>query len=158
MYTWITLLSNTILQSPTKHLRYVVYLNLKLPSYAALVWHGEIARFFHIRQSHCIRFSIQSFPGEYTKIQWMLSKNKEVDSFNFIIQHQNAENLHSYTNPLTDDDESRNHLSDEILELACCARNSAPFNLQLKVGSIIIMVRKLNHPKLCNGSRNWFKR
>jgi ATP-dependent DNA helicase PIF1 len=33
-----------------------------------------------------------------------------------------------------------------------------PHNLQLKVGSIIIMLRNLNCPKLCNGTQLSFKK
>ena len=80
-------------------------------------------------------------------------KNKDVDSLNFIIQNQIPGELHSYksVDSVTDETEATNYPTEFLNSLD--VPGTPPHNLQLKVGSTIIMLRNLNHPKLCNGTR-----
>ena len=102
------------------------------------------------------------FPGikqNYKNIDWiseraiLAAKNKDVDSLNFIIQNQIPGELHSYksVDSVTDETEATNYPTEFLNSLD--VPGTPPHNLQLKVGSTIIMLRNLNHPKLCNGTR-----
>ena len=88
----------------------------------------------------------------------MVAKNKDVDDLNIKIQSQIAGQLHSFKSidSITDPDEVVNYPIEFLnsLDLA----GMPPHNLQLKVGSVIIMLRNLNQPKLCNGTRLAAKR
>ncbi|KAF0701557.1 Uncharacterized protein FWK35_00026819, partial [Aphis craccivora] len=79
--------------------------------------------------------------------------NKDVDSLNFTIQSKIAGELRSYksVDSTTDENEADNY-STEFLN-SFDVPGTPPYNLQLKVGSITIMLRNLNPPKLCNGTR-----
>ncbi|XP_061392257.1 uncharacterized protein LOC133327727, partial [Musca vetustissima] len=99
------------------------------------------------------------FPGleqNYTSLQWiseraiLAAKNKDVDSLNIIIQNQIPGELHSYksVDSVADEDEATNYPTEFLNSLD--VPGTPPHNLQLKVGSIVIMLRNLNHPKLCN--------
>lgn len=80
-------------------------------------------------------------------------KNKDVDDLNFIIQSNIAANLHSFKSVdcVTNEDEATNYPTEFLNSLDL--PGLPPHNLQLKVGSIIIMLRNLNQPKMCNGTR-----
>ena len=88
----------------------------------------------------------------------LAAKNKDVDDLNIKIQSQIAGQLHSFKSidSITDPDEVVNYPIEFLnsLDLA----GMPPHNLQLKVGSVIIMLRNLNQPKLCNGTRLAAKR
>lgn len=95
----------------------------------------------------------------YQNLDWiseraiLAAKNKDVDNLNFIIQSQIAGELQSYksVDSVTDEDEATNYPTEFLNSLD--VPGAPPHNLQLKVGSIIIMLRNLSHPKLCNGTR-----
>ena len=89
------------------------------------------------------------FPGiaeNYKNLDWiseraiLAAKNKDVDSLNFIIQSQIAGELHSYksVDSVTDEDQATNYPTEFLNSLD--VPGTPPHNLQLKVGSIIIIV------------------
>jgi len=80
-------------------------------------------------------------------------RNKDVDSLNFTIQSKIAGELRSYksVDSTTDENETVNYPKEFLNSLD--VPGTPPHNLQVKVGSIIIMLRNLNPPKLCNGTR-----
>lgn len=97
------------------------------------------------------------FPGiaqNYKNLDWiseraiLAAKIKDVDSLNLIIQSHIAGELHSYKSVGS----VQTNYPTEFLN-SLDVPGTPPHNLQLKVGSIIIMLRNLNHPKLCNGTR-----
>ena len=81
----------------------------------------------------------------------LAAKNKDVDDLNFVIQNQIISNLHLFksTDCVTNEDEVTNYLSEFLNSLD--VPGLPPHNLQLKVGSVVMMLRNLNPPKLCNG-------
>ena len=83
----------------------------------------------------------------------LAAKNKDVDHLNFIIQNEIPRELHSYksVDSVTDETEGTNYPTEFLNSLDVPV--TPPHNLQLKVGSTIIMWRNLDHPKLCNGTR-----
>ncbi|XP_060873979.1 uncharacterized protein LOC132947750 [Metopolophium dirhodum] len=83
----------------------------------------------------------------------LAARNKDVDSFNFNIQSKIAGELRSYksVDSTTDENEAVNYPTEFLNSLD--VPGTPPHNLQVKVGSIIIMLRNLNPPKLCNGTR-----
>lgn len=83
----------------------------------------------------------------------LAAKNKDVDDLNFIIQSQIAATLHSFKSVdcVTNKDEATNYPTEFLNSLDL--PGLPPHNLELKVGSVIIMLRNLNQPKLCNGTR-----
>ena len=93
----------------------------------------------------------------YKNIDWISKrqavKHNDVDILNFIIQNQIPGELHSYKSvaSLTDEAEATYYPTEFLNSLD--VPGTPPHNLQLKVGSTIIMLRNLNHPKLCNGTR-----
>jgi len=80
-------------------------------------------------------------------------RNKNVDSLNFTIQSKIAGELRSYksVDSTTDENEAVNYPTEFLNSLD--VPGTLPHNLQVKVGSIIIMLQNLNPPKLCNGTR-----
>ncbi|XP_036317731.1 ATP-dependent DNA helicase pif1-like [Rhagoletis pomonella] len=52
---------------------------------------------------------------------------------------------------MTNEDEATNYPTEFLNSLDL--PGLPPYNLQLKVGSVIIMLRNLNQPRLCNGTR-----
>ncbi|XP_008185584.1 uncharacterized protein LOC103310122 [Acyrthosiphon pisum] len=76
-----------------------------------------------------------------------------VGSLNFTIQSKIAGELRSYksVDSTTDENEAVNYSTEFFNSLD--VQGTPPHNLQVKVGSIIIMLRNLNPPKLCNGTR-----
>ncbi|XP_073815917.1 uncharacterized protein [Musca autumnalis] len=102
------------------------------------------------------------FPGipqNYKNLDWiaeraiLAAKNKDVDSLNLIIQSQIAGQLHAYksVDSVPDQNEATNYPTEFLNSIDI--PGTPPHNLQLKVGSVIIMLRNLNPPKLCNGTR-----
>lgn len=83
----------------------------------------------------------------------LAAKNKDVDDLNIIIQNQITGTLHSFksVDRVINDDEATNYPIEFLNSLD--VPGLPPHNLQLKVGSVIIMLRNLNQPKLCNGTR-----
>lgn len=83
----------------------------------------------------------------------LAAKNKDVDDLNYAIQNEIAGHLHLYksVDSVMNQDEVVNYPTEFLnsLELP----GLPPHNLQLKVGSVIIMLRNINPPKLCNGTR-----
>ncbi|XP_060861879.1 uncharacterized protein LOC132938907 [Metopolophium dirhodum] len=83
----------------------------------------------------------------------LAARNKDVDSLNFTIQSKIAGEFRSYksVDSTTDENEAVNYLTEFLNSLD--VPGTPPHNLQVKVGSIIIMLWNLNPPKLCNGTR-----
>lgn len=83
----------------------------------------------------------------------LAAKNKDVDDLNFVIQNQIAGLLHSFKSidSVTNEDEATNYPPEFLNSLD--VPGLPPHHLQLKVGSVVIMLRNLNQPKLCNGTR-----
>ncbi|XP_050340316.1 uncharacterized protein LOC126766608, partial [Bactrocera neohumeralis] len=83
----------------------------------------------------------------------LAAKNKDVDHLNFKIQNQIVGTLHSFKSIdcVTNEDEATNYPTEFLNSLD--VPGLPPHNLQLKVGSVVIMLRNLNQPKLCNGTR-----
>lgn len=95
----------------------------------------------------------------YNNLDWMserailAARNKDNDSLNFTIQSKIVRELRSYksVDSTTNENEAAYYPTEFLNSLD--VPGTSPQNLQLKVGSIIIMLRNLNPPKLCNGSR-----
>ena len=100
-----------------------------------------------------------SIEVNYNNLDWMserailAARNKDVDSLNFTIQIKIAGELRSYksVDSTTDKNEAVNYPTEFLNSFD--VPGTPPHNLQVKVGSIIIMLRNLNPPKLCNGTR-----
>ena len=87
----------------------------------------------------------------------LTAKNKDVDDFNFVIQNQIVCTLYSFKSfdCVTNEDEVTNYPSEFLNSLY--VPGLPPHNLQLKVGSVVMMLRNLNQPKLYNGMRLMIK-
>jgi PIF1 helicase. len=74
------------------------------------------------------------------------------DDLNIVIQNQIVGTLHSFKSIdcLTNEDEVTNYLSEFLNSLD--VPGLPLHNLQLKVGSVVMMLQNLNQPKLCDGS------
>ena len=72
---------------------------------------------------------------------------------NFVIQNQIVGTLHSFEfiDCATNEDEVTNYPPEFLNSLDVPVL--PPHNLQLKVDSVIRMLRNLNQPKQCNGTR-----
>lgn len=83
----------------------------------------------------------------------LAAKNKDVDDLNASIQNFIPGQLFSFksVDTVINQDEVVNYPTEFLnsLELP----GLPPHNLQLKVGSVIIMLRNINQPRLCNGTR-----
>lgn len=83
----------------------------------------------------------------------LAAKNKDVDDLNTTIQSFIPGQLFAFKSldTITNPDEAVNYPPEFLnsLELP----GLPPHNLQLKVGSVIIMLRNINQPRLCNGTR-----
>ena len=79
----------------------------------------------------------------------MTAMNKDVDDFNFVIQNQIVGTLYSFKHIdcVINEDEITNYPSEFLNSLDVPAL--PPHNLQLKV---VMLIRNLNPPKLCNGT------
>lgn len=80
-------------------------------------------------------------------------KNIDVDAINFKIQQSLPGNeiLFKSINTVTDPDEAVNYPVEFLNSLDL--PGMPPHNLRLKIGAPIILLRNLNAPKLCNGTR-----
>jgi ATP-dependent DNA helicase PIF1 len=76
----------------------------------------------------------------------------DVNKLNLKIQHLLSENLVSYksTDTVYDATEAVNYLTRFLYSLDLSG--TSPHNLQLKVGSPVILLRNLNPPRLYNGT------
>ncbi|XP_037930726.1 uncharacterized protein LOC119665571 [Teleopsis dalmanni] len=82
----------------------------------------------------------------------LAAKNKDVNDLNFVIQNQIVGTLHTFKSIdcVTNEEEATNYPTEFLNSLE---PGLPPHNLQLKNGSVVIMLRNLNQPKLCNGTR-----
>lgn len=97
--------------------------------------------------------------NNYLNQQWiseraiLAAKNKDVHDINFDIQSRLPGEMRSYisTDTVVEQDQVVHYPTEFLnsLELP----GFPPHNLQLKVGAVVIMLRNLNQPKLCNGTR-----
>ncbi|XP_037931426.1 ATP-dependent DNA helicase PIF1-like [Teleopsis dalmanni] len=83
----------------------------------------------------------------------LAAKNKDVNDLNFVIQNQIVGTLHTFKSIdcVTNEEEATNYPTEFLNSLD--VPGLPPHNLQLKIGSVVIMLRNLNQPKLCNGTR-----
>lgn len=83
----------------------------------------------------------------------LAAKNKDVDELNFNIQSKIAGQLVSYKSidSIMNQEDVVNYPTEFLNSLDL--PGLPPHNLQLKVGSAIIMLRNINQPRLCNGTR-----
>jgi ATP-dependent DNA helicase PIF1 len=83
----------------------------------------------------------------------LTAKNVDVNEMNFQIQNKIAGELMTCKSidSVTNKDDVVNYSTDFLnsLELP----GLPPNNPQLKIGSVIIMLRNINQPRLCNGTR-----
>ncbi|GBP20086.1 ATP-dependent DNA helicase PIF1 [Eumeta japonica] len=88
----------------------------------------------------------------------LAAKNIDVNEMNFQIQNKITGELITYKSidSVTNQDDIVNYPTEFLnsLELP----GLPPHNLQLKIGSVIIMLRNINQPRLCNGTRLAVKR
>ncbi|XP_062525690.1 ATP-dependent DNA helicase pif1 [Bombyx mori] len=97
--------------------------------------------------------------SNYKNYEWMserailAAKNKDVDDLNYIIQNKIIGTMHSFKSIdcVTNEDEATNYPIEFLNSLD--VPGLPPHNLRLKVGSVVIMLRNINQPKLCNGTR-----
>ncbi|AEE09607.1 putative DNA helicase [Cotesia vestalis bracovirus] len=97
--------------------------------------------------------------SNYKNYEWMserailAAKNKDVDDLNNIIQNKIIGTMHSFKSIdcVTNEDEATNYPIEFLNSLD--VPGLPPHNLRLKVGSVVIMLRNINQPKLCNGTR-----
>ncbi|XP_062525428.1 uncharacterized protein LOC134198655 [Bombyx mori] len=83
----------------------------------------------------------------------LAAKNVDVNEMNFQIQEKIAGELKNYksVDSITNEDEVVNYPTEFLNSLELLGL--PPHNLQLKIGSVIIMLRNINQPRLCNGTR-----
>lgn len=104
----------------------------------------------------------QIFPDvrrQYANHGWLAerailsAKNVDVNELNLKIQHLLPEELVSYKSidTVCDDTEAVNFPTEFLNSLDL--PGMPPHNLQIKVGSPVILLRNLNPPRLCNGTR-----
>lgn len=83
----------------------------------------------------------------------LAAKDKDVHDINFDIQSRLPGQIRSYmsADTVVEQDQVVHYPTEFLnsLELP----GFPPHNLQLKVGAVVIMLRNLNQPKLCNGTR-----
>jgi len=86
------------------------------------------------------------------------AKNVDVNEINFQIQNKMAGELMKCKSIdfVTDQDDVVRYLTEFLNSLEL--HGLPPHNLQLKIGSAIIMLRNINQPRLCNGTRPAVKR
>ncbi|XP_050057386.1 ATP-dependent DNA helicase pif1-like [Aphis gossypii] len=83
----------------------------------------------------------------------LAAKNIDVNELNFKIQEQITGELMIYksVDSATNQDDVVNYPPEFLNSLDL--PGLPPHNLQLKVGSVVIMLRNINQPRLCNGTR-----
>ncbi|CAB3231120.1 unnamed protein product [Arctia plantaginis] len=92
--------------------------------------------------------------SNYKNNEWLserailAAKNKDVDDLNYIIQNKIIETMHSFKSIdcVTNEDEATNYPIEFLNSLD--VPGLPPQNLRLKVGSVVIMLRNINQPKL----------
>ncbi|XP_046803760.1 uncharacterized protein LOC124419194 [Lucilia cuprina] len=109
-------------------------------------------------KSELIRKVFPNIAQNYKNHDWLserailAAKNIDVDELNFKIQSEIAVELMTYksVDSVTSKNDVVNYPTEFLnsLELP----GLPPRNLQLKVGSVIIMLRNINQPRLCNGT------
>ncbi|GBP59680.1 hypothetical protein EVAR_39837_1 [Eumeta japonica] len=84
----------------------------------------------------------------------LAAKNKDIDDLNFAIQNVIVDSMHSFESVdcVINEDEATNYPTEFLNSLD--VPRLPPYNLQRKVGSVVIMLRNLNQLKLCNGTRS----
>ncbi|XP_054091375.1 uncharacterized protein LOC128923026 [Zeugodacus cucurbitae] len=98
--------------------------------------------------------------SNYKNNEWLserailAAKNKDVDDLNYIIQNKIIGTMHSFKSIdcVTNEAEATNYPIEFLNSLD--VPGLPPHNLRLKVGSVVIMLRNINQPKLCNGTRS----
>lgn len=94
---------------------------------------------------------ISNYKNEWLNERVILAaKNKYMNDLNFVIQNQMVDTLYSLKSIdcVTDEYEATNYPAAFLNSLDML--DLLPHNLQLKVGSVVIMLRNLNPSKLCN--------
>ncbi|CAH0682997.1 unnamed protein product [Spodoptera exigua] len=88
----------------------------------------------------------------------LAAKNNDVHALNFTIQSKIAGDLVTYksVDSMTNPDDVVNYPTEFLNSLEI--PGFPPHNLQLKVGTVIMILRNLNPPRLCNGTRLSVKR
>lgn len=83
----------------------------------------------------------------------LAAKNIDVHAINSIIQSRIPGDLRTYksVDQMCDDQDAVNYPTEFLNSLD--VPGFPPHKLELKVGSVIIMLRNLNQPRLCNGTR-----
>lgn len=83
----------------------------------------------------------------------LAAKNTDVDQLNLAIQNTIPGEINSYKSidTVMNEDETVNYPTEFLNSLDL--PGLPPHNLQLKVGSVIIVLRNLNQPRICNGTR-----
>ncbi|XP_050065100.1 uncharacterized protein LOC126554024 [Aphis gossypii] len=83
----------------------------------------------------------------------LAAKNIDVNELNFKIQEQITGELRIYksVDSATNQDDVVNYPPEFLNSLDL--PGLPPHNLQLKVGSVVIMLRNINQPRLCNDTR-----
>ncbi|CAB3244972.1 unnamed protein product [Arctia plantaginis] len=92
--------------------------------------------------------------SNYENNEWLsdrailAAKNKDVDDLNYIIQNKIIGTMHSFKSIdcVTNEDEATNYQIEFLNSLD--VPGLPPHNLRLKVGSVVIMLRNINIPKL----------
>ncbi|CAB3223043.1 unnamed protein product [Arctia plantaginis] len=92
--------------------------------------------------------------SNYKNNEWLsersilAAKNKDVDDLNYIIQNKIIETMHSFKSIdcVTNEDEATNYPIEFLNSFD--VPGLPPQNLRLKVGSVVIMLRNINQPKL----------
>lgn len=108
---------------------------------------------------YLVRFSVVNICVTWRNHNWLgerailAAKNNNVDALNATIQNFLPGQLVSYksVDTIMNQDDVVNYPTEFLnsLELP----RLPPHNLQLKVGSVVIMLRNINQPRLCNGTR-----
>ncbi|KAL4149399.1 hypothetical protein QTP88_003358 [Uroleucon formosanum] len=88
----------------------------------------------------------------------LAAKNIDLNELNFKIQEQITDELRIYKSVVsaTNQDDVVNYPPEFLNSLDF--PGLIPHNLQLKVGSVVIMLRNINQPRLCNGTRVTIKK
>lgn len=128
---------------------------IKLPANFCTVVNSQIALIENI---------FPNIQTQYMNHEWLAerailaSKNVDVNDMNFNIQQLLPGDLVSYKSidTVCDANEAVNYPSEFLNSLDL--QGMPPHLLQLKVGSPVILLRNLNPPKLCNGTRLVIKR
>ena len=83
----------------------------------------------------------------------LAAKNVDVNEMNFQIQNKITGELMMYKSidSITNQDNIVNYSTEFLISLEL--PGLPPHNLQLKIGSLIIMLQIINQPRLCNSTR-----